>query len=180
MRKKRNAGEKTCTLGENSMQTIFDFFSGMGEEFALFVVSMIPIIELRGAIPLGASLGMNWAAVYVISVIGNLIPVPFIILFGRKILNWLKSTRAFSRFAHWGEAHLMKKADRLMKYSALGLMLFVLVPVPGTGAWSGAALAVLLNLRMKYALPSISLGVLGAGAIMTIGSYGLFGAMRLF
>lgn len=162
------------------MQTVFDFFSGMGEEFALFVVSMIPIIELRGAIPLGASMEMDWLTVYAVSVTGNLLPVPFIMLFGRRVLGWLKSTRLFSRLAHWGEAHLMKKADRVMRYSALGLLLFVMVPIPGTGAWSGAALAVLLNMRMKYALPSIFLGVLSAGAIMTAGAYGLLGAISLF
>ncbi|MDD2955128.1 MAG: small multi-drug export protein [Oscillospiraceae bacterium] len=162
------------------MQGIFDFFSGLGNEFALFIVSMIPIIELRGAIPLGASMEMDWRVVYAVSVLGNLLPVPFIILFGRRVLNWLKNTRLFSRFAHWGEAHLMKKADKVMRYSAVGLFLFVMVPVPGTGAWSGAALAVLLDMRMRYALPSIVGGVLAAGAIMTIGSYGLFGAMQLF
>ena len=149
------------------MQQIFDFFSGAGREVALLIVSMTPLIELRGSIPLGAALGMEWPVVFLISVVGNLLPVPFIVLFGRPLFKWLKSK-------------LMSKADKVTRYETIGLCLFVGIPLPGTGAWSGAALAALLGLRMKNALLAITGGVLIAGVIMTAGAYGLLGFLRLF
>ncbi|MGG7176828.1 COG2426 family protein [Clostridium paraputrificum] len=155
------------------MQAIYDFFSFAGKEVALLITSMTPIIELRGAIPLGAALGMGWTTVFFISVIGNLIPVPFIILFGKKIIGWLKTTRIFSGITHKFEDRLMRKSEDVLKYSAIGLCLFVAVPLPGTGAWSGAAIAALLNMSMKYAIISIAIGVAIAGVIMTLGSYGV-------
>ncbi len=162
------------------MEAIFDFFSFAGKEVALFIVSMIPLIELRGAIILGAALGMNWLSVFLISVIGNILPIPFIVLFGKKIIEWLKKIPAVSKLAHKVEARLLKKADKVTKYSVIGLCLFVAVPLPGTGAWSGAAIAALLNMRMKYAFWSIALGVVIAGVIMTIGSYGTATVINLF
>ncbi len=156
------------------MQSIFNFFSFLGREGALFIVSMIPLIELRGSILLGAAMKMNWLSVYIICVIGNLIPVPFIVLFGKKLIGWLKTTRLLSGLTHKIEAKLMKKADKVTKYSLIGLCLFVAVPLPGTGAWSGAAIAALLDMRVKHAFISITLGILIAGVIMTIGSYGLW------
>lgn len=156
------------------MQNIFNFFSFLGKEGALFIVSMIPLIELRGSILLGAAMKMNWLSVYIICVIGNLVPVPFIVLFGKKIIGWLKTTRLFSGMTHKIEAKLMKKADKVTKYSRIGLCLFVAIPLPGTGAWSGAAIAALLDMRIKHAFISITLGILIAGIIMTLGSYGLW------
>ena len=152
-------------------------FSWLSKEVTLFLVSMVPLVELRGSIPLGAALGLDWVSVFGLSIIGNLLPVPFIILFGQKIFEWLKKSRFFSKYAIAYENRLMKKAEGVMKYSAMGLCLFVAVPLPGTGAWSGAVIAILLNMRMKYALPSIALGVVIAGAIMTAGSYGILTAV---
>jgi uncharacterized membrane protein len=162
------------------LQGIFNFFSFLGKEGALFIVSMIPLIELRGSILLGAAMKMNWLIVYIICVIGNLVPVPFIVLFGKKLIGWLKNTRLLSNTAHKFEARLMKKADKVTKYSFIGLCLFVAVPLPGTGAWTGAAIAALLDMKLKHAFLSIALGVLIAGAIMTIGSYGLWNIIWLF
>ena len=162
------------------MQQIFDFFSGAGREVALLIVSMTPLIELRGSIPLGAALGMEWPGVCLISVVGNLLPVPFIVLFGRPLFKWLKSTRLLSGITAKYEAKLMSKADKVTRYETIGLCLFVGIPLPGTGAWSGAALAALLGLRMKNALLAITGGVLIAGVIMTAGAYGLLGFLRLF
>lgn len=162
------------------MESIFNALLGIGREGALFIVSMIPLIELRGAVPLGAVLGMNWALVYIICVIGNLIPVPFILLLGEKLLEWLKTTKTFGNFTRNYENKLMKKADKITKYSKLGLCMFVGIPVPGTGAWSGALLAVLLKIKPKQAFWSIALGVVVAGVIMTISSYGIVGAVKLF
>ena len=162
------------------IQQIFDFLAVAGQEVALFLVSMIPLIELRGSIPLGAALGMSWQSVFLISVIGNLIPVPFIILLVRPIFRWLKTTRIFSGFTTRIENRLLSKADKVTRYEVIGLCLFVAVPLPGTGAWSGAGIAALLGMRMRPALLSISCGVLIAGVIMTVGSYGLLGVLKLF
>lgn len=165
---------------DQMVQQLFDFLSVAGRELALFIVSMVPLIELRGSIPLGAAFGMDWHIVFLISVIGNLLPVPFIIWFGRPLFGWLKTTRLLSGITKKYEAALMKKADKVTRYEAIGLCLFVGVPLPGTGAWSGAAIAALLNMRMKPALLSIAGGVLIAGVIMTVGSYGLLGFLSLF
>jgi Predicted membrane protein len=161
------------------MRAIFDFFSFLGKEGALFIVSMIPLIELRGSIILGAAMSMPWFTVLLISLLGNILPVPFIILFGRQIITWLKKVPLFSKLATKFEAKLMLKSKKVVKYEALGLCIFVAIPLPGTGAWTGAAIAALLDMRMSRALPSISLGVLIAGIIMTLGSYGVLGAVKL-
>ncbi|MBC8584613.1 COG2426 family protein [Youxingia wuxianensis] len=158
---------------------LFEFLSVAGKEVALFIVSMVPLIELRGSIPLGAALGMPWYTVLVISLIGNLIPVPFIIWFGRPLFKWLKQTKLLSGITHKVETRLMKKADKVTKYELIGLCLFVAVPLPGTGAWSGAAIAALLGMRMLPSFISIALGVVIAGVIMTLGSYGVLGAISL-
>lgn len=161
------------------MQGIFNFFSFLGKEGALFIVSMIPLIELRGSILLGAAMRMDWLTVYMICVIGNLIPIPFIVLFGKKLILWLKTTRLFAGITHKIESRLMRQADKVTKYSIIGLCLFVAVPLPGTGAWSGAAIAALLDMKIKHAFISIAIGVLIAGAIMTIGSYGLWSVILM-
>ena len=165
---------------EQLTQQLFDFLSGAGKEAALFIVSMIPLIELRGAVPLGALMGMEWWKVFAISVVGNLIPVPFVLLLGRPIFGWLKKTRLLSGFAHWYENKLLSKADKVRRYEAIGLCLFVGIPLPGTGACSGAGLAALLGLRMRSALLAIAGGVVLAGIIMTLGAYGVVGFFSLF
>lgn len=162
------------------MQELFDSLSFAGQEWALLIVSMIPLIELRGAIILGAAMNMPWLEVFIISVLGNLLPVPFIIKFGEALIEWLKSTPLFSRIARKYELKLRRKSKKIMKYSAIGLCLFVAIPFPGTGAWSGAAIAALLNMRMKYAFTAIATGILIAGTLMTIGSYGTIHVMGLF
>ena len=143
-------------------------------EIKLIIVSMLPIIELRGAIPLGAALlNMGMWETFFISVIGNLIPVPFLILLTRPIFSWLKKTRLFSGIVHKLESKVQTKGDKVMKNAALGLFLFVAIPAPGTGAWTGSMIAALFDMRFKYALPSIILGVITAGIIMTVASFGV-------
>ena len=162
------------------METIFNALTFLGNEFALFIISMIPLIELRGAVILGAALDMNWVIVLIVSVIGNMVPIPFLLLFGRKILDWLKTVPLFSKLAQWYEEKLVKKADQINEYAKWGLFLLVAIPLPGTGAWTGVLVATFLNMKMRQALPMIFLGVLAAGIVMVIGSYGLFDAIRLF
>lgn len=166
--------------GDSILETIFNALTFFGNEFALFVISMVPIVELRGAVPLGATLGMPWFEVLAISVIGNMFPVPFLLLFGRKILDWLKTVPLLSKPAHWYEEKLVKKAGKINEYAKWGLFLLVAIPLPGTGAWTGVLAATFLNMKMRQAFPMIFLGVLAAGIIMTVGSYGLLGAIQLF
>lgn len=155
-------------------ETILTALGNIPNELKLLIVSMIPIIELRGAIPLGvAILGMNVWETFIISFIGNILPVPFLILLTRPIFSWLKKTKLLAPLVHKLESRIEKKSAKVMKNAALGLFLFVAIPLPGTGAWTGSMIASMFDMRFKYALPSIVIGVAVAGIIMSIGSYGL-------
>ena len=148
---------------------------GVGKPLATFVVSMLPIVELRGAIPIGVGLGLPVWQAALISMIGNILPTPFIIAFVRTVMDWLrtKSDRA-RRFVAWLESKgTGKKAERVRQAQFWGLLLFVAVPLPGTGAWTGALVASLLNMRMKRALPPIVLGVLTAGILVSLATSGV-------
>lgn len=162
------------------IEQIFNALSYIGQGPALFLVSMIPLIELRGSVILGAALQMPWTQVLPICIIGNLLPIPFVLIFGKKLIDWLKTVPLFSGFARRYEEKLLSKRDQVEKYATWGLCLFVAIPLPGTGAWSGAALASILGMRIKHSLPAIVLGVCIAGIIMTVSSYGLLTAIRLF
>ncbi len=164
------------------IQRIFDVFLFGGKDFALFIISMIPFIELRGSIIFGAAMGIPWQHAFLVSFLGNILPVPFLILLAQPIFAWLKTTRLLAGFTQKVEDRLMKKADKVtvQKYSAVGLFLFVAIPLPGTGAWSGSLIAALLDVKMRYALPAVIAGVFAAGVIMTVASYGLLGAIQLF
>ena len=140
----------------------------------VFLISMVPIVELRGAIPVGASLGNEWLPNALLAIVGNMLPVPFILLFIRHIIEWMKKTR-LHKIAEWIEKKAAKNTDRMMKYATFGLLLFVAIPFPGTGAWTGALVAAMLDMRLKYALPSIFAGVIIASVIMTLASYGFVG-----
>lgn len=154
---------------------ILSFFN-TNDYLTVFIVSMFPIVELRGAIPVGVGLGMDWAVVYLISVIGNMIPVPFLILFIRPIIEYLLKTKYFAGIALKIKERTMSKSDKVTKYKKLGLLIFVAIPLPGTGAWTGAALAGFMNMRLKDAVPMVLLGVMIAGILMMGISYG-FGAL---
>ena len=155
---------------------ITGYFAQLNANLAVFLVSMLPIVELRGAIPFGVGLGMDWRSVYLISVIGNMIPIPFIILFFRPLINYLKTTRLFGKLASKLHERSLRKSKDVVKYKIFGLFLFVAIPLPGTGAWTGAAIAALLDMRLRNAIPAILLGVLVAGILMMGISYG-FGAL---
>ena len=145
-----------------------------------FLISMVPLIELRGAIPVGAVMELPFWLNYILCVVGNFLPVPFILLFIRKILNWMKTVKRLDKIALWVEEKAQKHSAKVMKGVALGLFLFVAIPLPGTGAWTGSLVAALFDMRMRYALPAIFLGVCVAGLIMTLGSYGIVGLFGVF
>ena len=141
----------------------------------VFVLSMVPVIELRAAIPLGAGLGLPILSNYLVSVLGNFLPVPFILLFIRHILAWMKTTKRLSRIALWLEEKAQKHSSKVLRYATFGLFLFVAIPLPGTGAWTGALVASLFGLPRRLSLLSILLGVIIAGVIMCLASYGVLG-----
>ncbi len=146
----------------------------------VFLISMLPIIELRGAIPVGAALGLPLWLNFLLCVVGNFLPVPFILLFIRKILTWMKGVKRLDKIALWLEEKAQKHSAKVMKGVAAGLFLFVAIPLPGTGAWTGSLVAALFNMRMRYALPAIFLGVITAGVIMSLGSYAVVGLFEIF
>ncbi len=155
------------------IEAIENFLVSINPSFGVFAVSLVPVIELRGAIPLGIGLGLNWFWVYIISVIGNLLPVPFVILLIRPFINWLLHSRMFRKLGLWLDERTQKKTEAMNKYKKLGLFIFVAIPFPGTGAYTGATIAGMLNMRLKDAVPAIALGVVVAGIAMLIISCGI-------
>jgi len=154
------------------VEAIEAYLAGLNHELAVFLISLLPIVELRGAIPFGVALGVDWRLVYFLSVIGNIIPAPFIILFFRPIIEYLENTKLFGTLASKIKNRANSKIKSVNKYKMLGLFLFVAIPLPGTGAWTGAAVAALMKMRLKHSLPAIAAGVLTAGILMMGISFG--------
>ena len=141
---------------------------------SVFGMAMLPVLELRGSVPWGVAQDLNYGLVLAVSILGNMVPVPFIILFIRRIFAWMKKkSPRLAAIAEKLEARAQSKGDVLVKYETLGLFILVAIPLPGTGAWTGALVASIFDLRMKNALPAIFLGVVAAGLIMTFLSYGV-------
>ena len=138
-----------------------------------FFVSMVPVLELRGAIPMGVAGGLSPLAAMIIAVLGNMVPIPFLILFTRRIFNWLKTKGKIRILVEKLENRAEEKSEVVKKYAGIGLCILVAIPLPGTGAWTGALVAALMDLRLKRALPVITLGVLIAGFIITTLTYGV-------
>ena len=155
------------------IDAIENFLIGINPSFGIFAVSLVPIIELRGAIPLGIGIGLNWLWVYIISVIGNMLPIPFVILLIRPLIDWLLHSKALHKIGEWLDNRTKEKSLKINKFKKIGLMLFVAVPLPGTGAYTGAMIAGILNMRLKDAIPAIFAGVIIAGAIMLAISCGV-------
>lgn len=152
---------------------------GLGETFANYVyilfVSLLPVVELRGAIPVAFALKMPLVPSVLLSIAGNLLPVPFILWLITPFCNWLKRTRAFAWFPRFLEKKVDKKKEQVTKYAFWGLCLFVAIPLPGTGAWTGALIASFLNFKFKDALISIVLGVIIAAIFVSLATYGVLG-----
>lgn len=140
-----------------------------GKLIAAALVSMIPVLELRGGIPFGVGIGLHPLKAWAVCVLGNMLPIPLIIVYIRRVFQWLRA--AFPRLGHWidrleRKAHL--KGRMVLKYRYLGLFLFVAIPLPGTGGWTGALVAAFLNMRLRNALASIFSGLAAAGLIVTL------------
>ena len=154
--------------------TLSDYIS---REAVIFIISMMPILELRGGLLAAKLLGVGILQAIPICVLGNIIPIPFILLFIKKILQWMKKVKCFAPMALWLERKAMGKSDQVKKYEFWGLTLFVGIPLPGTGGWTGALIASLLDIDIKKASLSILLGIAIATVIMSFVSYGLLGVL---
>ena len=146
----------------------------LGKLISTFFISMVPVVELRLGLPYGIALGLDYPLALLAALIGNMVPVPFIIVYIRRIFIWIR--RHWERLDGFitkleNKAHL--KGETVRKYGPLGLLIFVAIPLPGTGAWTGALIAALLDMRLKHAVPSIFLGVCIAAGIMTALTFGV-------
>lgn len=165
---------------ENIINYIIDSFGGLmalkyGKEVLVFIISLLPILELRGGLLAASILRVEPLTAYIVSIIGNVIPVPFILLFISKILEWMDNSKIkfFHNITSWLNKKVKKHKSTIEKYGYLGLILFVGVPLPGTGAWSGCLVAAMLNLNKKKSFLCVLLGILMASIIMMLISYGL-------
>ena len=149
----------------------------------IFLISMVPLVELRGAIPVAVGFGLPIVPSYAIAVAGNLLPVPFIFLFGRKFLEWGKDRKVIGGFCSWclekGEKGGRKLESKAGRGLYIALLLFVGIPLPGTGAWTGTLAASILDLDFRKSCIFVMLGVVLAGVIMLAASLGVFGAISL-
>ena len=139
---------------------------------------MVPVVELRGAIPIGVGMGLSYAEAFILAFIGNLLPIPFLIMFTRRVFEWMKTKSKWLRSI---VKKLEDKADRnkevVKKYEFWGLVLLVAIPLPGTGAWTGALVAAMMDMQLKRAMPAIALGVFIAGMIVTAVTFGVGSAI---
>ena len=151
------------------------FLEFVGKELCVFFCSMIPIIELRGAIPLGAALGLPIWQSFLLAIVGNMLPVPIILLFVKKVLSFMSKCRVklFNKVANWVYAKAEKNKGKIEKYSFWGVALFVGIPLPMTGAWTGTLVAAMLDMKFWKAILSAFIGVLVAGIIISLLSYGV-------
>ncbi|MEG0911375.1 MAG: small multi-drug export protein [Ruthenibacterium sp.] len=148
----------------------------------IFIIAMVPIVELRGAVPVGVAAGLPLIPVYIVSVLGNMLPVPFILLFAKKVLLWCCTWNgALGRFFQKIHEKGMKAGDKMLATAGRGiyfaLFIFVAIPLPGTGAWTGCLAATLLDLKFWPSVVAVLAGVMTAGVIMGLGSAGVFGAI---
>jgi len=137
-------------------------------------MAMVPVVELRGAIPYGVLAGLSVPAAFVLAVLGTLAPIPILVVFTRKVFEWLRTkSEGLDRMVSRLEAKAEKNKEVVERYEFWGLVVLVAIPLPGTGAWTGALVAAMMDMRLKRAMPAIMLGVLIAGVIVTTLTYGV-------
>ncbi len=149
----------------------------VASDVIVFIISMLPVLELRGGLIAAKLLDIEFLRAFAICFVGNMLPIPFILFFIRNIFNLLKKIHKVEVIIDKLEARSLRKADNVKKFRLWGLFLFVAIPLPGTGAWTGALVADLLDIRVKHSLPTIAAGVFVAGIIISALSYGLFGLL---
>ena len=162
------------------MEVLVNWFTNtlgqhISREMVIFIISMIPILELRGGLLAASLLNISMVKAIPICILGNIIPIPFILLFIKQIFKWLKKTKIFRGLIIKMENRAMGKSDQIKRYEFFGLLLFVGIPLPGTGAWTGSLIASLLEIDIKKSSLAIFCGIIMATVIMYIVSYGLVG-----
>ena len=162
---------------EKIVAFILSLFSSLkvipfGKELIVFIISLMPILELRGGLLAASLLNLNPIESYIIAVIGNIIPIPFILWFINSILSWMRKRKKLNKIVKWLDKKIMKHKDQIEKYGFWGLVLFVGIPLPGTGAWTGCLIAAVLEMDRKKSFIAALLGVLMASIIMMLISFG--------
>ena len=165
-------------MGQTIVLWIQEIFgTDAGKLIGTFFISMLPVIELRGAIPVAFAMGLNWQTAFICAIIGNTLPIPFILLFLGWIFEFMKKHGILSGLVVKLENRALAKSDKVLKYQFWGLALFVAIPLPGTGGWTGALIASVMKMNKKQAFLSILIGILGAGIVITIATYFLVGSI---
>lgn len=163
---------------EKLVGIIIGLFGGLqsipfGKEIVVFIISLMPILELRGGILAAALIGLSPVKAYIISIIGNVIPVPFILWFINSIINWMRGRKKLSKIAKWLDKKVEKHKGQIEKFGFWGLVLFVGIPLPGTGAWTGCLIASVLEMDRKKAFIATMIGIFMASIIMMLLSFGI-------
>lgn len=167
-------------MSEKLVNVIVGAFGGLttmalGKEILVFIISLLPILELRGGLLAAALIGLDPVPSYIISIIGNILPVPFILLLINKILDWMRKRKKFKKVAKWLDEKVEKHKGQIEKYGYLGIVLFVGIPLPGTGAWTGSLIASVLEMDKKKTFFAVLAGVFIASIIMMVISFGVIG-----
>lgn len=163
-------------MTDQLIQSMVEFFGDkIPAELTVFIISVLPILELRGGLIAATLLGMEPIKAFIICYLGNMLPIPFILLFLRKIFNWMRRMKHLGKLIEKLEKKAEKHRHTIEKYGSWGLLVLVAIPLPGTGGWTGALVADIMDIRMKKSLPMIALGVLIAGLIVGVLSFGLLG-----
>lgn len=145
-----------------------------GKILLTMLISMLPVVELRGGLPAGVAMGLPIPTAYIAALVGNMLPVPFIILFIRPLFQWLRvHVPKLGGFASQLEQRAQEKSVDVARFQLWGLLIFVAIPLPGTGAWTGALIAAVMDMRLRRAVPAIFAGVVIAGLIITVLTYGV-------
>ena len=165
-------------LAQSIVAFIISIFGvNAGKIIGIFFISLLPVIELRGSIPIGYYQGLPWYTNMITSIIGNILPVPFILLFVVKVFEFMKKRNIMVNVIEKIEKRAMSRSESIANKEFLGLMLFVAIPFPGAGAWTGALIAALLQFDRKKSFVYIFIGVLIAASLVTLGVYGVIGSL---
>lgn len=160
---------------DSIVNAVVDFFKNdVPAELIAFVISLFPVLEIRGGMIASLILDVDFIKAFIICYLGNMLPMPFILLFIKKIFAVMRKNKYLKKVVEKLEARSDKKKGTMEKYKEWGLLIFVAIPLPGTGGWTGALIAALMDMRIKKALPIIALGVFIAGLIMSLITYGIF------
>jgi len=155
------------------------FHNKIPNELIIFLISLFPVLELRGGMIAAKLLDVNLISAFIICYVGNILPIPFILLFIRKIFNFLRNKKGFSKLIKKLEERSLKQSEKVTRWRDLGLVIFVAIPLPGTGGWTGALIAAILEMPIKKSFPLVALGVFIAGLIMSVAAYAIPGAFGL-